>query len=104
METQKKIEQLQYAQANLSSFVTSRQTFQSQLLEVESASLELKDSLQTYKIVGNIMVSVKKEKLEQDLKEKQEILAIRIQNLEKQEKKLKEKIDSMQSELMEEAK
>ena len=73
-ETEQKIAQLQLMEQNLQSFLMQRQQFQSQLVEVESALKELDKSKESYKIVGNIMVSTSKEELKKDLEEKKYIL------------------------------
>jgi len=85
-------------------FLMQKQSFQTQLVEIESALKELKNSEKAYKIVGNIMVSSKKEELEKDLKSKKETVELRIKMLEKQEEKIKEKADKIQKEVLKEIK
>jgi len=100
-ETAEKIGQLQLIEQNLRSLVIQKQTFQSQLLEIENAMEELKDSKgETYKIVGTIMVASDKNKLSEDLESKKEVVELRIKNLENQEKKLREKTEEIQSDVM----
>ncbi len=99
-ETQEKIGQLQLIEQNLQSLLAQKQQFQSQIVEIGSALKETKDSKTVYKIVGNIMVSSEKESLEKDLKEKKEMMDIRIKALEKQETQLKEKAQKIQKEVM----
>ncbi len=103
-ETQKKIGQLQLLEQNLQTFLMQRQSFQSQLIEVESALDEIGKTDTAYKIVGNIMVAVKKEDLKKDLESKKEMLALKIKTLEKQEEKIKEKASQTQKEVMEKMK
>jgi len=81
-----------------------KQSFQTQLTEIESALKELKNSEKAYKIVGNIMVSSKKLDLEKDLKSKKETVELRIKMLERQEEKIKEKADKIQKEVLKEIK
>jgi len=100
-ETAEKIGQLQLIEQNLRSLVIQKQTFQSQLLEIENAMEELKDSKgETYKIIGTIMVASDKNKLSEDLESKKEVVELRIKNLENQEKKLREKTEEIQSDVM----
>ncbi len=99
-ETQEKIGQLQLIEQNLQNLLAQKQQFQSQMIEIDSALKEIKTSKEAYKIVGNIMVSSDKESLEKDLKEKKEMVDIRIKALEKQEKQLKEKAQKIQQEVM----
>jgi prefoldin beta subunit len=101
-QAEQKIEQLQMMEQNLRTFSTQRQQFSSQLLEVESALKEIEGSEEAYKIVGGIMVATKKEDLKKDLKEKKEILELRITSIEKQEEKIKEKASSTQKEVLKE--
>ncbi|MDD5651498.1 MAG: hypothetical protein PHF86_13975 [Candidatus Nanoarchaeia archaeon] len=46
------------------------------------------------------MIKSKKEDLEKDLKEKKDILDLRIKNIEKQENKIKERATELQKEVM----
>ena len=100
-ETENKIAQLQMLEQNIQNFILQKQTFQSQLMEVDNALEELeKSNGQTYKIVGGIMVASNKEELKSGLKNKKEVLDLRIQTIEKQENQLKDKASKMQSEVL----
>lgn len=95
-----KITHLQVLRQNLQNIMLQKQQFQLQLNEIESAVSELKETEQAYKIVGNIMVLSDKNKLEEELNQKKEIIELRIKNLEKQETQLKEKADDMQKKII----
>ena len=97
---QESIGRLQMIEQQMQTMGMQRQQFQSQLFELENALKEIKTSSQTYKIIGNIMVLSEKDKLEKELKQKKEIVDLRIQNLEKEEKKLKDKAKKLQEELL----
>ena len=99
-ETQESIGQLQLIEQQVQTMAMQKQQFQTQLFEVENALKELKTSKTAYKIVGNIMVLSEKEKLEKELEQKKEIIDLRIANLDKEEKKLKEKAKKLQEELL----
>ena len=99
-ETQEKIAKLQLLEQNLQNSSMQRQTFQSQLLEIENALTEIASSKETYKILGPIMVASKKEDLKKDLEQRREILDLRIKSLDKQEKDLKDRAESLQSEIL----
>ena len=100
-ETEEKIVQLQLIEQNLRSLIIQKQTFQSQLLEIENAVDELKNAKgTTYKIIGTIMVASDKNELSKDLKSKKEMIELRIKNLENQEKKLRGKTESIQGDVM----
>lgn len=99
-EHEEKIGQLQLLEQNLQSFLVQKQQFQMQLSEVTSALENLKDSKKTYKIIANIMIDAKKEDLEKELKQKKEMLEIRLKNIEKQEESIREKSQKLQKEVL----
>jgi len=99
-ETEEKIAQLQMMEQNLQQSLMQRQQFTGQLTEIETALKELKTAKDSYKIIGNIMVSSKKEDLEKDLKEKKNMVDIRIKSLEGQEEKMKERAKKLQKEVL----
>lgn len=99
-EAENKIAKLQMMEQNLQSINLQKQTFQSQLLEIENALNELVNVKEAYKIVGQIMIASKKEDLKKDLDQKKEILDLRVKSLDKQEKDLKDKASGLQSEIL----
>ena len=99
-ETQENIGQLQLIEQQVQTMAMQKQQFQSQLFEIDNALKELKTSKTAYKIVGNIMVLSDKDKLEKELKQKKEIVELRISSLDKEEKKIKEKAKTLQDELL----
>tara|TARA_Y100000310_G_scaffold258452_1_gene266871 strand:+ start:3995 stop:4327 length:333 start_codon:yes stop_codon:yes gene_type:complete len=103
-ETEKKIEQLQLLEQNLQAFLVQKQQFQTQEIEIDSALGEIKDKKDAYKIVGNIMVNIDAKQLSEELTQKKESLNIRIKSLEKQEEKIKEKVKSIQADVLKEIK
>ena len=98
--TEGKIAELQVIEQSLHRFLTQKQQFQTQIVEVETALNELSGTKEAHKIIGNLMVSVDKKKLEDDLKSKKEMLELRLKSVEKQEKEMREKADSIQKEVM----
>ncbi len=102
-ETQEKITQLQMLEHNLNNFVSQKQSFQSQVLEIDNALNEMQNCKgKVYKITGSVMFESEKDYLSKELKEKKEVLDIRIKSLDKQEAALEEKAKKMQAEIMEE--
>jgi prefoldin beta subunit len=99
-ESEEKIMQLQLLEQNIQNFLMQKQQFQVQLSEVDSALENLKGATKSYKIIANIMVDAKKEELESELKQKKEVLELRIKNLEKQEEKIREKSQKLQKEVL----
>jgi prefoldin beta subunit len=103
-DVQNKINQLSMMEQNLQNFALQKQQFQAQLLEIESAEKELKDSKEAFRIIGSIMVATDKDKLVKELAEKKEVINLRIESFEKQEAKIREKAEAMQKEVLEEMK
>ena len=100
-ETQEKIMQLQVIEQNLQNTLAQKQNFQAQATEITNALKEVKETKdKVFKVIGTTMISVNKDKIEKELSSKKEVLDIRIKNLEKQEKQLKEKFESLQSEVL----
>jgi len=99
-ETEKKIEQLQLLEQNLQTFLVQKQQFQSQEMEIESALKEIEGKKSAYKIIGNMMIDVDTKQLNNELSKKKETLRIRIENLEKQEAKIREKLKTIQTEVL----
>lgn len=104
-EAEQKILQLQLLEQNIQALSLQRQTFQSQLFEIDNALEELKESKdKVYRVVGGIMILSNKQSIEKDLKSKKEVLELRIKNLESQEKKVKEKAEEIQKEVLKQLK
>ena len=99
-----KVQQLQLTQQNLQNILTQKQQIESQLAEFDSALTELKNTENAFKILGKIMVATSKDKLNNDLKEKKEVLTVRLENFTKQEKTLQNSIEELQKEVVEELK
>jgi prefoldin beta subunit len=100
---QNKIAQFQQLQQQIQ--VVSSQKFQleAQLRDTERAITELEGSppdITIFKNVGNLLVEAKnKDKVGKELDEKKETIDIRIKALDRQEKQLVEKYQSLQQEL-----
>lgn len=99
-ETEDKLGQLQLIEQNMQSFMLQRQNLQMQLMEIESALAEIVKTDSAYKIVGSIIVSVKKDDLKKELDGKKDVLNLRMRSIEKQEEKLREKASKMQADVL----
>lgn len=97
---QEKINDLSMMEQSLQQFLAQKQTFQAQLMEIDSAIEELKKTDKAFKIVGNVMVSANKDSLVKDLTEKKETAELRIKTIEKQEEKMRGKTSELQAEVM----
>jgi len=96
------MQRLQMLEQNIHSISMQKQQFQAQLFEVEGALKELSSASNAFKIVGGIMISSEKDVLVKDLDGKKELLELRVQSLEKQEKQLQEKAKKVQEEVLKE--
>jgi len=104
-DSQEKIQELQVLEQNLQNILLQKQAFQLELSETDSALSEIaKTGEDVYRIVGSIMIKASKEETEKELKEKSEILAIRLKSIEKQESDFREKSDKLRQELLKEMK
>lgn len=104
-ESERKVQELQLIEQNLSNSLMQKQTFQARLLENENALKEIETSKkQSYRIIGNILVAMDKEKLKKDLTNEKEIFELRIKNIERQEEKFKEKAQQLQAEVLKDLK
>jgi len=103
-ETEKKISQLQLLEQGMQNFNLQKQQLNSKLLESESALEHLDSSEVSYKIIGNIMVKMDKDKLKAQLEEEKGNAEIRIKALEKQEQSMRQKAKDIQQEVLKEMK
>ncbi len=99
-ETKKKISKLQMLEQRLQGLAMQKQTFQTQSMESDNALREIDNSEDTYKVVGNVMISVEKSELKKELTSKKEMADMKVTNLEKEEKKLREEATELQKEVM----
>lgn len=104
-ETQQKIKQLQIFEQNFQTILMQKQAFQMELTETENALSEIVQSKgEVYKMIGQIMIKTDKNKVESELKRKQELLSIRLKTLEKQELELTGKLEDLRTEIMKKVK
>ncbi len=102
---EKKLQELQLIEQNLSQLLMQKQSFQSRLMENENALKEISSNKkQSYKILGNIMVAMNNEDLKNELDSEKEILDLRVKSIEKQENKLKERAQDLQKEILKDIK
>ena len=100
-ETESQIRELQIFEQNLQQVMMQKQTFELELSEVDNAIEELaKANDEVYKIAGNIMIKTSKENLLKDIKQKKDLIALRIKALNSQEKNLQETSDSLREKVL----
>jgi prefoldin beta subunit len=95
-ETSGKLQELQVLEQNLQAIMMQKQAFQFELNESVNASEELgKTKDDVFKLLGNILIKAGKSEIEKQLKEKVDILSLRLKSIEKQEKSLAEKAEEL---------
>lgn len=100
-ETQEKIRELQSHEQNLQTLLMQKQAFTYELSELENALEEMKKSSgEVFKIVGSIMIKSKKDDLEKELKQKSDLINIRLKSLQKQEAELSKVTEELRSDVM----
>ena len=99
--TQQQIQEIQILEQNLQSLLMQKQAFQIELNETENALSEISKSKDdVFNLIINIMIKADKEKLEKELKQKKELLALRLTSIEKQEAQLSEQVEKLRKEIM----
>ncbi|MFO7710686.1 MAG: prefoldin subunit beta [Candidatus Woesearchaeota archaeon] len=98
--TEDDIKQMQLLEQNLQAYLSQKQQFQAQLIEINSAIEELEQDKDSFKIIGNIMVKKKPEDIKKELQEKKEKIELRIKSIEKQEDLIKKKSKDLQGKVM----
>ncbi len=100
---QNQINQYQQLQQQIQVLASQRYQLEAQLKEVVRAEDELKDlqpDAPIYKNLGSLMVRAKdRESIVKELSEQKETLDIRVKTVERQEKHLRERYQSLQEEL-----
>lgn len=100
-EMEQKIKELQLLEQSLHNLLFQKQTFQLELSEINTSSEELDSSKgDVFKIVGNVMVKSEKGKLQKEIEEKKGIINLRIKNIEKQEKSLRDRVEELRKDVL----
>ena len=100
-QTQQKIQEMQILEQNMQGLLMQKQTFQIELNETENALNEIKETKEdVFKLIGQIMIKTDKEKLEKELTRKKELLTLRLNSIEKQEKEFSEHLEDLRKEIM----
>lgn len=101
MEDNNKFQEMQILEQNLQSLLFQKQAFQMELSETKTALGEIeKAGEEVFKIVGQLMIKANKSKVKEDLENKEKLLSLRLQTLEKQETAISEKIEAIREEVL----
>ena len=101
-QVQNMLAQLQQLQQQLQMVVTQKAHLENSLKETESAIQEIEkisDETPIFKTVGTILVKTSKNEVLKELKEKRDTFEVRIKALERQEERLRERIQEMQKKI-----
>ncbi len=96
------LKELQGVQQQLQTLMYQKQNVSVQKAEISNALTEIEKSKENemFQIIGTIMIRKDREKLLSDLKEKKDILDLRIKSLDKQIDKLSERNKELQNKLI----
>jgi len=96
----KKIQEMQMLEQNLQNLLFQKQAFQMELSETKSALKEIgKAGDEVFKIIGQLMIKTDKAKTKEELSNKEKIISLRINSIEKQETSLAKKLEDLQKEI-----
>ncbi len=99
---QERLLRLQQLQRNLQTILAQKQQVELELTETEQALTELEnlnEKAVIYKSIGALLVKSQKNKVEAELKERKELLDTRVQVLGKQEERLRNQLNQLQTKL-----
>jgi prefoldin beta subunit len=101
-QVQQRLLRLQQLQQTLQGVMSQKQQLEIQLTEVEQASIELEKAAKTatiYKSIGALLIKSDKTKVTTELKEREELLKMRVDVLGKQEERLRNQVKDLQEKL-----
>ena len=100
VENQEKIQELQMLEQNLQAIMMQKQGFQMEAAETSSALEEVKASKEdAYKIIGQLMIKMPRDKILKELEEKKEMLDSRLASFEKQEEQFLKRAENLRDEI-----
>lgn len=100
-ETNEKIQQLQILEQNFQNILMQKQTFQIELNETKTALDEVNKSKgDVFRVLGQVMIKSEKEPLRKELKEKNDLIELRLKSIDKQELSLRENIERLKGEIV----
>ena len=96
---EKKIQEIQILEQNLHNLLLQKQVFQMELSETQAAKKEIENSKDVFKTIGQLMIRADREKVKEELQNKEKLLDLRMKSIEKQENSFTEKMDSLRKEV-----
>ena len=102
---QNKIQEMQMLEQNLQNLLMQKQAFDMESSETKAALKEIENAKDDiFKIIGQLMIKSDKQKVKEELLNKEKILDLRLSTIGKQENSLMEKLTSLREEIMKEGK
>jgi len=102
---QNKIQEIQILEQNIQNLLLQKQAFDMELSETKAALGEIENAKDDiFKIIGQLMIKADKNKVKEELSNKEKILDLRLNTIEKQETSLTEKLTSLREEIIEQPK
>ncbi|MBI2448843.1 prefoldin subunit [Candidatus Pacearchaeota archaeon] len=104
-ELQEKVKEMRTIEQNLQNVLLQKQAFQLEVNETKNAEEELKKtSGEVFRVLGQIMIKSNKTELEKELKEKKQLIDLRLKALEKQETTLTATLEKLRNDVLEKMK
>ncbi len=93
---EKDMQEIQFLEQGLQNILFQKQAFQMELSEAKESLKELeKSGDDVFKVIGQIMIKADKANIKKEIESKVKIFELRLQNLEKQENSLSERIEKI---------
>ena len=100
-ETNEKIQQLQILEQNFQNILMQKQAFQIELNETKTAFDEVnKTKGDVFQVLGSVMIKAEKEPLKKQLKEKNDLMELRLKAIDKQELSIRENVERLKGEIV----
>lgn len=96
---QKKISKLQMMEQSFAHVNSQVNSFNNQLNEVENAIHEVEKSEESFQIIGSVLVKKDSKSIIEDLENKKVLYSTKLENLQKGQKDMAEKIKNFQKEV-----
>lgn len=95
------MQEMQLLEQNLQNILMQKQAFQMEFAENQGSLKEIKSAKDdVFKIIGQLMIKSNKEKITEELMNKEKMIDLRIKSLEKQEQELSDKLTKLRDEFL----
>ena len=105
MTDEKHLQEMQILEQNLQNLLFQKQAFQMELTETQSAIMEIENSGDdVFKIIGQMMIKTEKSKMQEELKNKEKILELRLKKIEREERSFTGQLEKIRDNFIQEMK